>query len=248
MLPNPNLISCNFSTCSSLLIKTQITRHSNQPTLNAQKSKLSFLKTLNPPCTISSIPPLFHRRIGLQICHNSFDSVEESQDPDVNKLGSGNGGDGGDWTTSILLFGLWGALMYYVFLLTPNQTPIRDMYFLEKLLNLKGDDGFRMNEVLVSLWYIMGLWPVVYSMLLIPSGRSLNLQLKRQSYCLAISRDFIFWWCICSSSIFCSLETTIASCRRSRAQEMASKCFGIKSYCLDVDWCRTIINCICRSC
>ncbi|KAK9152373.1 hypothetical protein Syun_010682 [Stephania yunnanensis] len=62
--------------------------------------------------------------------------------------------------------------MYYVFLLTPNQTPIRDKYFLEKLLNLKGDDGFRMNEVLVSLWYIMGLWPVVYSMLLIPSGRS----------------------------------------------------------------------------
>lgn len=47
----------------------------------------------------------------------------------------------------------------------------RDMYFLKKLLNLKGDDGFRMNEVLVSLWYIMGLWPLVYSMLLLPSGR-----------------------------------------------------------------------------
>ncbi|KAF5206113.1 transmembrane protein [Thalictrum thalictroides] len=62
--------------------------------------------------------------------------------------------------------------MYYVFLLTPNQTPSRDMYFLEKLLNLKGDDGFEMNKVLVSLWYIMGLWPLVYSMLLLPSGRS----------------------------------------------------------------------------
>nr|CAD1824687.1 unnamed protein product [Ananas comosus var. bracteatus] len=29
-----------------------------------------------------------------------------------------------------------------------------------------------MNEVLVALWYIMGLWPLVYSMLLIPTGRS----------------------------------------------------------------------------
>lgn len=47
----------------------------------------------------------------------------------------------------------------------------RDVYFLEKLLNLRGDDGFVMNEVLVSLWYIMGLWPLVYSMLLLPTGR-----------------------------------------------------------------------------
>ncbi|GJN16555.1 hypothetical protein PR202_gb03574 [Eleusine coracana subsp. coracana] len=48
----------------------------------------------------------------------------------------------------------------------------RDSYFMQKLLNLKGDDGFRMNEVLVSLWYIMGLWPLVYSMLLLPTARS----------------------------------------------------------------------------
>ncbi|MQM18465.1 hypothetical protein Taro_051458, partial [Colocasia esculenta] len=86
---------------------------------------------------------------------------------------NGGGGDGGeDWTTSVLLFVLWAGLMYYVFQLTPDQTPSRDMYFLQKLLNLKGDDGFRMNQVLVALWYIMGLWPLVYSMLLLPSGRS----------------------------------------------------------------------------
>ncbi|KAM3228500.1 hypothetical protein ACQJBY_059886 [Aegilops geniculata] len=29
-----------------------------------------------------------------------------------------------------------------------------------------------MNNVLVSLWYIMGIWPLVYSMLLLPTGRS----------------------------------------------------------------------------
>ncbi|KAM1164808.1 hypothetical protein ACFX13_024901 [Malus domestica] len=47
-----------------------------------------------------------------------------------------------------------------------------DMYFLKKFLNLKGDDAFRMNEVLVSIWYIMGFWPLVYSMLMLPTARS----------------------------------------------------------------------------
>ena len=29
-----------------------------------------------------------------------------------------------DWTTSILLFVLWGVLIYYVFNLAPDQTPV----------------------------------------------------------------------------------------------------------------------------
>ncbi|XP_031385716.1 uncharacterized protein LOC116199491 [Punica granatum] len=48
----------------------------------------------------------------------------------------------------------------------------RDMFFLLKSSFLKGDDGFRMNEEIVSLGYIMGSWPLVYSMLLLPTGRS----------------------------------------------------------------------------
>ncbi|CAL5006838.1 unnamed protein product [Urochloa decumbens] len=90
------------------------------------------------------------------------------------RIASGGGGGGklSDWTTSALIFGIWAGLMYYVFQLAPNQTPYRDTYFLQKLLNLKGDDGFRMNDVLVALWYIMGIWPLVYSMLLLPTGRS----------------------------------------------------------------------------
>ncbi|KAM7264585.1 hypothetical protein ACFE04_002268 [Oxalis oulophora] len=96
--------------------------------------------------------------------------TEVKEDVD-NEQGQGKG-QGGDWTSSIFLFLLWGALIYYVFNLSPNQTPSRDMYFLEKLLNLKGDDGFRMNQVLVSLWYIMGLWPLVYSMMMLPTARS----------------------------------------------------------------------------
>ncbi|XP_020110050.1 uncharacterized protein LOC109725318 [Ananas comosus] len=103
--------------------------------------------------------------------------VEKERGGGAGRNGDGGGGGGGsgngsDWTTSLLLFGLWAGLMYYVFRMAPDQTPYRDMYFLQKLLNLKGDDGFRMNEVLVALWYIMGLWPLVYSMLLIPTGRS----------------------------------------------------------------------------
>ncbi|XP_078171300.1 uncharacterized protein LOC144565421 [Carex rostrata] len=84
----------------------------------------------------------------------------------------GGGNNWNDWVTSGLLLGLWAGLMYYVFQLAPNQTPYRDRYFLEKLLKLRGDDGFAMNEVLVALWYIMGLWPLLYSMLLLPTGRS----------------------------------------------------------------------------
>ncbi|XP_052178480.1 uncharacterized protein LOC127792143 isoform X2 [Diospyros lotus] len=106
---------------------------------------------------------------------NSQDSVleeEASLEREMNGSEDSSGGESGDWTTSFLLFLLWAGLMYYVFNLSPNQTPLRDMYFLKKLLNLKGDDGFQMNEVLVSLWYIMGLWPLVYSMLLLPTGRS----------------------------------------------------------------------------
>ncbi|KAL5229396.1 hypothetical protein ABZP36_028172 [Zizania latifolia] len=117
------------------------------------------------------------RRGWAQICRDSSlqgpPAAEEQEKENTEaRIGSRGGGSLSDWTTSVLLFGIWAGLMYYVLQLAPNQTPYRDTYFLQKLCNLKGDDGFRMNEVLVSLWYIMGLWPLVYSMLLLPTGRS----------------------------------------------------------------------------
>ncbi|KAJ8429179.1 hypothetical protein Cgig2_011783 [Carnegiea gigantea] len=114
------------------------------------------------------------RKSGLQTCLSSIseEPVLGKGDSDENGVGNDGGGDSGDWITSILLFLLWAALMYYIFNLAPNQTPSRDLYFVKKLSNLVGDDGFKMNQVLVSLWYVMGLWPIVYSMLLLPSGRS----------------------------------------------------------------------------
>ncbi|XP_008229787.1 PREDICTED: uncharacterized protein LOC103329132 [Prunus mume] len=182
MLANANLICCNFSTFPSLPLKNPTFRTSLQtqnlkPRISHSKitSKVSiFSGTHNGKTSIFTF-----QKGPLQICQSTLNS-EKPEDPVLNEsasleseLGkSENGADGGSWTTSVLLFVLWGALLYYVFNLAPDQTPSQDMYFLKKLLNLKGDDGFRMNEVLVSVWYIMGLWPLVYSMLLLPTGRS----------------------------------------------------------------------------
>lgn len=39
-------------------------------------------------------------------------------------------GDGADWTTSVLLFVFWAGVMYYVFQLAPDQTPVCSALFL----------------------------------------------------------------------------------------------------------------------
>ncbi|KAI3831718.1 hypothetical protein MKW92_047672 [Papaver armeniacum] len=177
MLPNLNLISCNLSSSPSLLlIKPVNSRNSFQSIPKSQfaVSKVSFFinhRISLKPCNnlpVSAAFSPFKRPGFLQIYRSSF-SIKNSENDvlkkstsDESKLGNSGNNNGGDWTTSILLFGLWAGLMYYT----------RDIYFLEKLLNLRRDDGFEMNQVLVSLWYIMGLWPLVYSMLLLPSGRS----------------------------------------------------------------------------
>lgn len=68
----------------------------------------------------------------------------------------------------------YAVLIYYVVKISPNQTPMRDSYFIEKLANLGEDDGVAMNTVLVSVFNLMGIYPIIYSALLIPSARSKN--------------------------------------------------------------------------
>ncbi|KAJ4975996.1 hypothetical protein NE237_001102 [Protea cynaroides] len=175
------LIASNFSPSPSV----PVTSRRRIPPLYSSRTQNSnlrfgFLNAINHRTTCNPLPAFsLCRRKGILHTSRSTSGSQNPKDPLLeeeaavgDKFGGGNGGDTGDWTTSVLLFGFWAALMYYVFMLTPDQTPSRDMYFLQKLLNLKGDDGFRMNEVLVSLWYIMGLWPLLYGMLLLPSGRS----------------------------------------------------------------------------
>lgn len=41
------------------------------------------------------------------------------------------------------------------------QTPVRDMYFLEKLVGLGVDDGVAINSIVQHLFLIMGVWPLV---------------------------------------------------------------------------------------
>jgi hypothetical protein len=47
------------------------------------------------------------------------------------------------------------------------------MYFLTKLIMDNGD-GVAINTVFTQLFFIMGVWPLVYSALLIPAGKSSN--------------------------------------------------------------------------
>lgn len=85
--------------------------------------------------------PRVRRRGWAQICRGSSlqgppgaDSPAQEQE-DTKKseavsaaaarIAGGSGGRFSDCTTSVLIFGIWAGLMYYVFLLAPNQTPVR---------------------------------------------------------------------------------------------------------------------------
>ncbi|KAL2632233.1 hypothetical protein R1flu_016919 [Riccia fluitans] len=92
-----------------------------------------------------------------------------------NDAGGGGGGGGDDvvdWISSALIFAFWAGLLYYGATMAPNQTSYRDIYFIQKLTGLHVDDGFSMNKVLTAEFFMMGLWPLVYTSLLMPSGRS----------------------------------------------------------------------------
>lgn len=86
--------------------------------------------------------------------------------------GNGGGGEALGWISSALVFAFYGALVYYAAVLAPAQTPYRDQYFIEKLVGLRSNDGFAINTILFCEFYIMGLWPVVYASLLLPSARN----------------------------------------------------------------------------
>ncbi|CAH2052534.1 unnamed protein product [Thlaspi arvense] len=166
MLEGINLISCNFSRLP-LPFKPSRRAQSLRETQNLtfiQPRASSSSPFLKPDQILLTRFPKHEKKGFLHVCKSSLNNP----DPEKTQIKD----ESRDWTSSILLFALWGALLYYCFNLAPDQTPTQDLYFLKKLLNLKGDDGFRMNQILVGLWYIMGLWPLVYGMLLLPTGRS----------------------------------------------------------------------------
>ncbi len=83
--------------------------------------------------------------------------------------------DNGILIGSVGLLALWGALLVYALVFSPNQVPQFDSYLLRKFLNLE-DDGVSINTVFTSLFYIMGLWPLMYTALLIPAGKTRGLR------------------------------------------------------------------------
>ncbi|ESQ37012.1 hypothetical protein EUTSA_v10002607mg [Eutrema salsugineum] len=168
MLESIGLISCNFSRLPPLKPSRRAQPLRESRNIIVVQSRASSSLCLKSDKTIFGINnrrfPKHEKKRFFHVCKSSLNN------PDPEKIETQDGGR--DWTSSVLLFALWGALLYYCFNLAPDQTPTQDLYFLKKLLNLKGDDGFRMNQILVGLWYIMGLWPLVYGMLLLPTGRS----------------------------------------------------------------------------
>eukprot|EP00798_Chlamydomonas_sp_ICE-L_P016492 gene16492-22718_t len=75
---------------------------------------------------------------------------------------------------SVGVAALWIGLIAYVALLSPNQTPYRDEVFIKLLVGLDKDTTFAVNQIFVSVFNIMGIYPILYAGLLIPSGRSAN--------------------------------------------------------------------------
>ncbi|KAK9840204.1 hypothetical protein WJX74_005416 [Apatococcus lobatus] len=70
---------------------------------------------------------------------------------------------------------LWAAFTSYAFIFSPNQTPLRDLYFIECLSFLQGLDGpSKVNAIFTGLFFTLGIFPAIYSALLIPSARSGN--------------------------------------------------------------------------
>lgn len=131
MSANTVLISCNFTPVPSTRpkLKTQIQnlKSTNLTFLN-MTTTLKFSDVLQPHNLKPFVFPI-RKRFLLQKCQSILDS-QNSKDPDLDDKESSelrskeDVQKGRDWTTSILLFVLWGGLMYYVFNLAPNQTPV----------------------------------------------------------------------------------------------------------------------------
>lgn len=140
MITNANLISCNFLSPSLPLRISKLGIAHQTPTRNPQKLRS---QTIPFKRSISVCPSFNIRRdsssskMGLLQKWRSASGSQTAGDPVGEKAspveserdgsdgsGGGNGGEGRDWTTSILLFVFWAGLMFYVFNLAPNQTPV----------------------------------------------------------------------------------------------------------------------------
>lgn len=126
MVASTNLIiSCNFS-CLPLKVNPKPKSLLKTHYTSLLFSNTSTRKGLNISNLVKP-PYIYNNKKGvLQTCYSTLNSDNKSPDDQVlDKDAMGGGKEGGrDWTTSILLFVFWGGLIYYVFNLTPDQTPV----------------------------------------------------------------------------------------------------------------------------
>lgn len=173
MLANTSVIPSNFSSLLFLKNKKVNTRISFPNSAKIKNPKTHFFKnSIYNYNYINTKISVFGKKGRLYICHSSlnFQNQEDpimEKDTDVSNEvsgGSNNGASGGDqwdWTTSFLLFGLWGGLMYYVFFLAPNQTPVSHRIFL---LNILFSCFFRLKVMFFAYFYIDNYRVIVYSL------------------------------------------------------------------------------------
>lgn len=143
MLANGSLISCNFS---SFRLKIHNPKSQFQNPIKLKNSTFSSLVVVcknfqynsSVNHAISQTITIKRRQFQLQKWR-FYSSLDTDRNPRESVLGDGdyleeevgsNGDDGNgsdeerDWTTSFLLFGLWAGLIFYIFFLAPNQTPV----------------------------------------------------------------------------------------------------------------------------
>uniref|UniRef100_A0A2P2MLV7 Uncharacterized protein MANES_13G060700 n=1 Tax=Rhizophora mucronata TaxID=61149 RepID=A0A2P2MLV7_RHIMU len=118
MLANSSLVSCNYA--SSLAFHSPGPRFPIQTQTSNPKFSPLLLKASFTSLKATRFP--FPKKGDLQVsCHGVLNDSEKDEVLE----GEANGKEGRDWTTSILLLAFWVAVLYYVFFLTPNQTPFK---------------------------------------------------------------------------------------------------------------------------
>ena len=132
--------------------------------LTGQKSNAAQLNI--KPCP--AFPAMSQTRRTSQFLCRAARKTPSTDDDDLPERGGS-----GNIVGSIGIFALWAGLAAYAFLLSPNQTPLRDQYFIEKFVGLTSDP-VPLNTVFFYLFYIMGIWPLIYTALLVPAAKSRN--------------------------------------------------------------------------
>ena len=73
------------------------------------------------------------------------------------------------------ILALWFCFGVYAFKFSPNAAVVTDRTLLQAAINLGVDeDGNSINRIFLALFYVLGLLPVIYASLLLPSGKSGN--------------------------------------------------------------------------